>query len=267
MNTPNGHSASSIMKGVNARVFLRSFFLETLWNYEKMQNIGFVFCILPALSRLFPDVSQRDAAVRRSLEPLNTHPSMGPLLAGLTARLEHDLDAATVLTYRKRLMSTLAAHGDHIFWGHIKPLAAIFGVILTLFFYGSVAGSLALLIIYNVPNLFARSRGFHKGWKDWLKVLQILHSQAVERALVVAKLVLAASLGIGAGLVFLSALKVGQLGAGELGPWIHGTLLIIGGGSGFLLLKRQVPLAVVVYVIPMALLLAFILLETRGWFS
>jgi mannose/fructose/N-acetylgalactosamine-specific phosphotransferase system component IID len=266
MNVPDEHSDSSIMKGVNARVFLRSFFFETLWNYEKMQNIGFVFCIYPALSRLFPDPNQREAAVRRNLEPLNTHPSMGPLLAGLTARLEYDLDASTVLAYRKRLMSALAAHGDHIFWGSVKPLAAILGVIFTLFFYGSVAGSLAVLILYNVPNLMARSRGFRKGWTDCLNVLQLLHSRALERILMVVRAILAVSLGVGAGLLVFTAIRTGQLGVGELPSWIHGTLVVIGGASGFLTLKRHVPFGLVVYLIPLTMLLGFILLETRTWF-
>ncbi len=39
------------MKGANCRVFGRSFFLETLWNYEKMQNLGLSFCVYPAGSR------------------------------------------------------------------------------------------------------------------------------------------------------------------------------------------------------------------------
>lgn len=266
MKTPNEHSDLSIMRGVNARVFLRSFFFETLWNYRKMQNIGFVFCLYPALLRLFSDPAQRLDAVKRNLEPLNTHPSMGPLLAGLTARLEHDMDPGSVLAYRKRLMSTLAAHGDHIFWGSVKPLAAIFGVVFTLFFYGSVAGSLAVLIMYNVPNLLVRSLGFRRGWADWLNILRVLHSQALERILLVSKLILAASLGLAAGLLVYSAMNAGQLTVEGLPRWTYGMLIVMGGASGFFMLKRNVPFGVVVYLIPLTIMLGLVLLETRTWF-
>lgn len=37
-----------VMRGVNRRAFGRSFFLETLWDYEKKQHLGFSFCIYPA---------------------------------------------------------------------------------------------------------------------------------------------------------------------------------------------------------------------------
>jgi mannose/fructose/N-acetylgalactosamine-specific phosphotransferase system component IID len=253
---------STMMRGVNRQVFWRSFFLETLWNYENMQNVGFVFCIYPALSRLFPDRKERESAIARNLERLNTQPSMGPLLAGLIARLEHDMDASAVLPYRKLIMSTLAAHGDHIFWGHVKPLAAIFGVIITLCFFGSVAGSMAVLVIYNVPNLLARFLGFSRGWTQGLNILQTLHSPTLDRAMIVARLVLALGLGVAAGLVVFSAKMFQQSHPGEVGPWVGGTLVVLSGVAGALMLKRQVPLAVVTYLISLASLMMLILAET-----
>jgi PTS system mannose-specific IID component len=102
-----------VMKGVNRRAFVRSFFLETLWNYEKMQNMGFSFCIYPALERLYSDQNDRNGAVSRHLEAVNTHPSMAPLLAGLTARLEHDLEPATVIPIASE--SCRCTYGDRIF--------------------------------------------------------------------------------------------------------------------------------------------------------
>ena len=154
------------MKGVNRRACVRSFFLETLWNYEKMQNLGFSFCIYPALERLYPDQNDRKGAVSRHLEAVNTHPSMAPLLAGLTARLEHDLEPATVIPYRKRVMSALAADGDRIFWTHVKPLAAVWASLVSFCLFGSALGSALLLVVYNVPHLVMRAGGFRWGWKD-----------------------------------------------------------------------------------------------------
>ncbi|MEI7450111.1 MAG: PTS system mannose/fructose/sorbose family transporter subunit IID [Desulfomonile sp.] len=249
------------MKGVNHRVFLRSFFLETLWNYEKMQNVGFVFCMYPALFRLFRDSEERNAAVIRNLDTVNTHPSMGPLLAGLTARLEHDLDPATVISYRKRIMSVLAAHGDHLFWGLIKPLAGVFGVILTLFFFGTVAGSLAALVIYNTPNMLVRSQGFQIGWGQGLNCLQMLNSSALDNVITWVRMTLSTALGVAAGLLVFAAMNVRQCATINLPRFIVAASVIMLGGTGFLLLRKQVPLGAVIHLVVLASVIVFILID------
>ena len=33
------------------QAFLRSFFLQALWNFERMQNVGFAFSVEPLLKR------------------------------------------------------------------------------------------------------------------------------------------------------------------------------------------------------------------------
>ncbi len=35
------------------QVFIRSFFVQALWNYERMQNIGFAFAVEPFLRRAY----------------------------------------------------------------------------------------------------------------------------------------------------------------------------------------------------------------------
>ena len=63
------------MKGVGLRVFLRSFVIEIMWNYPRMQNIGFTFCLLPALDRLISDDVTRKEVTKRQLESGNTKPA------------------------------------------------------------------------------------------------------------------------------------------------------------------------------------------------
>jgi mannose/fructose/N-acetylgalactosamine-specific phosphotransferase system component IID len=238
---------SSAIKGVNRRVFWRSFFLETLWNYEKMQNVGFVFCLYPVLERLYGRPEDRREAATRHLEPVNTNPFLGPLLVGLTARLENDLDPTAVLVYRKRVMTTLAAQGDRIFWSHLRPLAAACGSLMCLWFFGSLVGGLAFLILYNVPHLLIRALGYRYGWKKGLAILSGFHSTRVESAFTAVRLALCLALGLFAGSLLIAAGRSADGLIVSLGQLKVALVLAIVALGGFLLLRRQAQLSKVVY--------------------
>lgn len=171
------------MASINRTVFLRSFFLETLWNYPRMQNIGFTYCIFPALRRIHHSDREFREAVSRQLECANTHPSMAPLFAGLVSRMEQDSPASDLISFRRRIMTTLAAHGDRFFWGHLKPFAAIVGVVGMLYFPVTLVGSFLALTLYNVPNIYFRIGGFRWGFEKGLKVLEKFRSARNERLL------------------------------------------------------------------------------------
>lgn len=246
------------MKGVNRRAFGRSFFLETLWNYEKMQNLGFSFCIYPALERLYPDQNDREAAVSRHLEAVNTHPSMAPLLAGLTARLEQDLEPATVIPYRKRVMSALAAHGDRIFWTHVKPLAAVWASLVSFCFFGSALGSAFLLVAYNVPHLVMRAGGFKWGWHKGLQVLQVFKSPRMDAAMLVMRVATALGLGLLAGAVVLASSRSYD---GTMAQLSLAACLPVLAGIALLLLLRRVSLTAVIYLTTLAAVTLFVILH------
>lgn len=246
------------MKGVNRRAFGRSFFLETLWNYEKMQNLGFSFCIYPALERLYPDQNDRKGAVSRHLAAVNTHPSMAPFLAGLTARLEHDLEPATVIPYRKRVMSALAAHGDRIFWTHVKPLAAVWASLVSFCFFGSALGSALLLVAYNVPHLVMRAGGFRWGWHKGLQVLQVFNSRSMVAAMLVMRVATALGLGLLAGAVALASSR--SYDGTMAQPSLVACLPVLA-GIALLLLLRKVSLTAVLYLTALAGVALFVILH------
>ncbi len=194
-------SINSSMQGVNRSVYLRSFFLESLWNYPRMQNIGFTYCIYPALRRLGDSGNKFREVVGRQLETANTHPSMSPLFAGLATRLEKDYSTGNPASYRRRVMTTLAAHGDRIFWGTLKPLAAAVGVFGMLCFPESLLGGFLALLIYNAPNLYIRSHGFDWGYNDGLSALERFRSVRAEKRLEYLRLAFSLFLGLITGLL------------------------------------------------------------------
>ena len=243
------------------RVFWRSFFLETLWNYEKMQNVGFLFCIYPALERLYPEDPERGQVVERHLGLVNTHPAMGSLLAGLTARLETDLDALQVVSYRKRIMAALAAYGDRLFWSNLRPLAAVVSVLFCLSFFGSFAGSLALLTVYNAPQMFFRVRGFGRGWGEGVAVLQRLTSPALELTIRVIRLMMALGAGLAAGFLATASLPADGGAESVLARPLIAVLLAALAGLAYFLIKKRVSLSLLVYSTIAGMALVLVLLS------
>ena len=39
-------------------IFIRSGLLQGSWNFERMQNLGYAFQMLPAIEKLYPEGSQ-----------------------------------------------------------------------------------------------------------------------------------------------------------------------------------------------------------------
>lgn len=252
------------LRGVGYRVFLRSFFLETLWNYQKMQNVGFVFCLYPALRTLYPDETALRDAVRRNLEPVNTHPSMSPLLAGLTVNLENQGDARSVLVYRLRVMTTLAAQGDRIFWGLLKPFAAVLGVLVTLVYWGSLFGAVLTIVTYNTANISLRATGFRWGWLEGLAALKWFQSGRLERTLFLVRKCTVCVLGLIAGTVASFAVTALPARGLPLILILEGFGIFGIGLAAFYMLHKNVPLGLVIFLSSFGALFFFALLSMES---
>jgi mannose/fructose/N-acetylgalactosamine-specific phosphotransferase system component IID len=113
-------------------MFLRSLLIQAAWNYQRMQNIGFVFALSPALRRAWPDPEKFAAAAARHAATFNTQPYMAGFILGNIARMEERAAAegggaaaeARIMGVRQALGSSLASIGDRIFWGRLRPLTA-----------------------------------------------------------------------------------------------------------------------------------------------
>ncbi|MCT7868399.1 MAG: PTS system mannose/fructose/sorbose family transporter subunit IID, partial [Lactobacillus iners] len=68
----------------------RSTFLQGSWNYERMQNGGWVYSLIPALRKLYPNKEDLSAALKRHLEFFNTHPYLAAPVIGVTLALEEE---------------------------------------------------------------------------------------------------------------------------------------------------------------------------------
>lgn len=113
-------------------MFLRSLLIQAGWNYQRMQNIGFVFALAPALRRAWPEPEKLAAAAARHAATFNTQPYMAGFILGNIARMEERAAAEgggaaaaeRIMNVRQALASSLASIGDRIFWGRLRPLTA-----------------------------------------------------------------------------------------------------------------------------------------------
>jgi len=141
-----------------------------------MQSLGALTVLAPGLRALYRG-DARARAFRRHLTYFNTHPYMAGLVLGTVLRLEEKesrgeesyLDA---VEFREMIMAPYAAIGDALFWGGLRPLAAV----IALFFAAKelVWAPLIFLGIFNVPHLAFRCIGLPAGYFRGLKMIDFI---------------------------------------------------------------------------------------------
>ena len=159
----------SLTKKDRLSVMLRSQFLQGSWNYERMQNGGWAFSLIPALKKLYPNPEDSKAALKRHLEFFNTQPWVASSIIGVTAAMEqerangNDIDDSAISGVKVGLMGPLAGVGDPIFWGTLRPVLAALGAGLAI--TGSLLGPLLFFIGINLCRAVTRWYGFKYGYE------------------------------------------------------------------------------------------------------
>lgn len=156
------------------RMYLRSFMLQASWNFERLQNLGFFYLVLPGLRAVYGDDLPTEVRSQHS-GYFNTHPYFAPLVAGTVLRLEERQArglAATVdaETYKSMVMAPFAAMGDALFWGGVRPLAALIGLLFAS--QGSLWAPIVFLILFNLPHLIFRGGGLVLGYVQDLRSIE-----------------------------------------------------------------------------------------------
>jgi PTS system mannose-specific IID component len=158
------------------RMYLRSFLLQASWNFEKLQNLGFFYLILPGLRNIYGEDIPLDVR-QRHVGYFNTHPYFAPLVAGTILRLEMrsfagEETAVDSETYKKMVMGPFAAMGDALFWGGVRPLAALISLLVAS--QGSLWAPVIFLVLFNLPHLLFRGSGLLLGYFHELRAIEIV---------------------------------------------------------------------------------------------
>lgn len=129
-------------------------FLQGSWNYERMQNGGWCYSIIPAIKKLYPNKEDQIAALKRHMEFYNTHPYVSAPVMGVTLALEEErangiaIDDAAIQGVKVGMMGPLAGVGDPVFWFTLRPILGALGASLAL--SGNIIGPILFFVLWNV---------------------------------------------------------------------------------------------------------------------
>ena len=138
-------------------VAIRHQYLQGSWNYERMQNGGWAFSMIPAIKKLYPKKEDQIAALKRHLEFYNTHPYVSAPVIGVTLALEEGrangepIDDVAIQGVKVGMMGPLAGVGDPVFWFTVRPILGALGASLAL--GGSILGPILFFVLWNAIRL------------------------------------------------------------------------------------------------------------------
>lgn len=146
-----------LSKADRQKVWFRSQFLQGSWNYERMQNMGWAYSLIPALKKLYTTKEDRAAALERHMEFFNTHPYVAAPIIGVTLALEEekasgvDIDDAAIQGVKIGMMGPLAGIGDPVFWFTVRPILGALGASLAQ--AGNIMGPLIFFFAWNAIRM------------------------------------------------------------------------------------------------------------------
>ncbi|EHJ57598.1 PTS system, mannose/fructose/sorbose family, IID component [Streptococcus urinalis FB127-CNA-2] len=146
-----------LSKSDRQKVWWRSTFLQGSWNYERMQNLGWAYTLIPAIKKLYKTKEDRAAALERHLEFFNTHPYVAAPIIGVTLALEEEkangapIDDTAIQGVKIGMMGPLAGVGDPVFWFTVRPILGALGASLAM--AGNIVGPLIFFIGWNLIRM------------------------------------------------------------------------------------------------------------------
>ncbi|MEF9920543.1 MAG: PTS system mannose/fructose/sorbose family transporter subunit IID [Erysipelotrichaceae bacterium] len=150
-------------------LFWNSFLLESSYNYERQQALGYACGMWPAIKRYYHTKEQQAEALVRHMAIFNTTPHLVSTISGISAVLEKEasenpnFDRSIINNVKIGLMGPLAGIGDSFFWGTLRIIAAGIGISLSQ--QGSIMGPILFLLIFNIPHIIIRYYGTVVGYK------------------------------------------------------------------------------------------------------
>jgi len=211
-------------------VALRSLFLQSVWNYETLQGVGFAWALMPGLRRLHPDPARRADRLLAHLELFNSNPYLSTIAMGVVLRLEHEVARGVAGAERRVshlvgvLRGTLGALGDELVWAGWRPALGAAAATVALLGGGVwVAG--AYWLLYNALTQAVRLRGVTAGYASGAGIARVLQDPFWRRTAAATQLGGAAVGGVALAL----GIALGHSGGGWRGAGIFlGSVALLG---------------------------------------
>jgi len=226
-------------------IFLRSLSVQASWNFSRMQNIGIIFSLIPFIKKSGGSREYRAGFLTRHLESFNTHPYLTGPIVGSVAKLEEGCGENDIcieaVKLKNAVMAPYAAIGDPFFGGSLRPLAAAIGVLVAM---GEViVAPLVFLIVYNVPHMWVRVKGFIEGYNDGRGAVSFLKALDLPNISKRIRWVSVVVLGVLVGGI-LSSQQGAYIGLGDI---YAGLLMLVGIFICFFLISKGISPVVILY--------------------
>ncbi|HGH7910001.1 TPA: PTS system mannose/fructose/sorbose family transporter subunit IID [Streptococcus agalactiae] len=160
-----------LSKSDRQKVWWRSQFLQGSWNYERMQNMGWAYALIPALKKLYTTKEDCAAALERHMEFFNTHPYVAAPIIGVTLALEEEKASGTpvedkaIQGVKIGMMGPLAGIGDPVFWFTVRPILGALGASLAS--AGNILGPIIFFVGWNLIRMsflwYTQELGYKSG--------------------------------------------------------------------------------------------------------
>ncbi|ANZ61517.1 PTS mannose transporter subunit IID [Secundilactobacillus paracollinoides] len=184
--TDKQQTPRQLTRGDLVSIFWRSGFEQASWNYERMQNLGFAYIMVPAIKRLYPDKTDQIDAMQRHLAFFNTMPYMQSAVTGVVLSMEEQrangapITGDDISSTKIGMMGPLAGIGDPVWWGTLRPVLAAFAV-------GLIKGGTGLLgpaiffFGWNIMRLGFRWWTQRLGYREGTDIVQVLSSSLIPK--------------------------------------------------------------------------------------
>ncbi|HAQ3926035.1 TPA: PTS mannose/fructose/sorbose transporter family subunit IID [Enterococcus faecium] len=205
----------------------RSTFIQGSWNYERMQNGGWAFSMIPAIKKLYKTKEERSAALKRHLEFFNTHPYIASPILGVTLALEEErangapVDDVAIQGVKVGMMGPLAGVGDPVFWFTVRPMLGALGASLAM--GGNILGPIIFFLGWNIIRWafmwYTKEFGYKAGSKITDDLSGGLLQDVTKGASILGMFVLAALVERWVSIKFLPVVSTVKLDKGAYIEW------------------------------------------------
>lgn len=156
-------------------IFRRQIFIRSALNFERHQASGFANAMVPIAEKYYDTKEEKAEVLQRHMQLFLTQPMISAIPVGISAAMEErialegDIDKESVNAVKMALMGPLAALGDSIINGTIRPLIA--GIAISLAQGGSALGPILFFLVMSAVSLGVRYFGVFKGYEKGVTIV------------------------------------------------------------------------------------------------
>lgn len=184
--TTNTVNSKRLTKKDLWKVYIHSQALASGFNYAKQEAPGFTTSMIPVIEKVYDTEEEKIEAYQRHTELFLTEARLSHIPIGIAAAmeernaLEKDIDPASIGAVKTALMGPLAAIGDSLYHGTLRPILA--GIAISLVIasgYTSMVGPILFVLLMAVTGQLLRYFGVMEGYKRGSKLVDQLQTSGL----------------------------------------------------------------------------------------